>query len=570
MCGRFLGSLSHLLRLMYDTSLIGLHMDFSAAADDVIWISNLGVDCVVGCNPDERGRNQPIVATIGLHGVDLRECGATDDLHATVNYAVVAKRVVAYCEGAGCYTLEALATGVAAVIFSLPECSRVSRVSVRIDKPKAFNSLVAVPGVQITRSRDYFGQQRMGGAAQSVAAAEAALNASNSSGHHPTITAYLAVGSNLGDRVGNIEAAVQLLEDGASTGASTRGAFLRVVDTSWLYETPAAYVTDQPPFINGALRVETNLTPLELLRHIKANVEGALGREKSIRFGPRCIDVDIAFYGEAGVVLEAGGDGGGEPLLQIPHPRIAERDFVLGPLADICAEYVHPLTRLSVAAMLRRLPSVALQRVLPLHSLHQAQRTDGGGGAPLLLQLGARTHIMGIVNVTPDSFSDGGEADGIDAAVARGLAMAADGAVIIDVGGQSTRPGASHVSPDEEAARVLPVVRALRAALPPAVAISVDTFYASVAAGAVAAGATLVNDVSGGTRDGDMLATVAKLRVRRGGGGGARAGGEVTGMGPLVCMAIAEGKEADSSRVLMISIEKNSCSTTIIISDYRD
>jgi dihydropteroate synthase len=113
---------------------------------------------------------------------------------------------------------------------------------------------------------------------------------------------------------------------------------------------------------------------------------------------------------------------------------------------------------------------------------------------------------MGVLNVTPDSFSDGGRYSSLDAAVEHGREMAADGAHLVDVGGESTRPGSGRVDADTEAARVLPVVRALVDA---GVAISLDTTRASVADAALAAGATLVNDVSGGLADPDMARVVA-------------------------------------------------------------
>jgi dihydropteroate synthase len=114
---------------------------------------------------------------------------------------------------------------------------------------------------------------------------------------------------------------------------------------------------------------------------------------------------------------------------------------------------------------------------------------------------------MGVVNVTPDSFSDGGQFLDADAAVAHGRALAEHGAAVLDVGGESTRPGAAPVSPDEEAARVVPVVRTLAAA--GGVPVSIDTTKASVAAAAIEAGARIVNDVSAARHDPDMLAVVA-------------------------------------------------------------
>jgi len=114
---------------------------------------------------------------------------------------------------------------------------------------------------------------------------------------------------------------------------------------------------------------------------------------------------------------------------------------------------------------------------------------------------------MGVVNVTPDSFSDGGRFADVDAAVAHGLALAGSGAAVLDVGGESTRPGAGAVDPAEELRRTLPVVRELVAASD--VPVSIDTTKAAVAAAALDAGAMIVNDVSGGAADDGMLRVVA-------------------------------------------------------------
>lgn len=132
------------------------------------------------------------------------------------------------------------------------------------------------------------------------------------------------------------------------------------------------------------------------------------------------------------------------------------------------------------------------------------------GGLPAQLTGLHRTLVMGVVNVTPDSFSDGGRFLDTDAAVAHGLELVADGADLVDVGGESTRPGAQRVDAHEELRRVLPVVRALATQ---GVAVSVDTMRAAVAAAALEAGAAMVNDVSGGLADPDMLAVVRHARA---------------------------------------------------------
>ncbi len=121
-----------------------------------------------------------------------------------------------------------------------------------------------------------------------------------------------------------------------------------------------------------------------------------------------------------------------------------------------------------------------------------------------------RCAVMGVVNVTPDSFSDGGRWFDTAAAVKRGLELVAQGADLVDVGGESTRPGASRVDADEELRRVVPVVRGLASE---GVTVSVDTMRAAVAEQAVAAGAVLVNDVSGGLADPGMIPAVAAADV---------------------------------------------------------
>lgn len=124
---------------------------------------------------------------------------------------------------------------------------------------------------------------------------------------------------------------------------------------------------------------------------------------------------------------------------------------------------------------------------------------------------GKRTYLMGILNVTPDSFSDGGDFNTLETAIAQAKKMVADGADIIDIGGQSTRPSAEQISLTEELNRVIPVIKTLRQAV--SLPLSIDTTRASVAQAAVEAGADIVNDISGGTYDADMLPVVACLGV---------------------------------------------------------
>jgi dihydropteroate synthase len=128
-----------------------------------------------------------------------------------------------------------------------------------------------------------------------------------------------------------------------------------------------------------------------------------------------------------------------------------------------------------------------------------------------IVDLSKRGMIMGVLNVTPDSFSDGNEFFECGAAVERGIQMASEGADIIDVGGESTRPGAEPVSTDRELERVIPVIKRLRAKID--IPISIDTSKSEVANAALDAGASIINDVTAGRADDQMLSLAAKQKA---------------------------------------------------------
>ncbi|MGO4185170.1 dihydropteroate synthase [Paenibacillus sp. TAF43_2] len=130
-------------------------------------------------------------------------------------------------------------------------------------------------------------------------------------------------------------------------------------------------------------------------------------------------------------------------------------------------------------------------------------------GSGTRLELGGRTVIMGILNATPDSFSDGGSYTSVDAALARAKAMVEEGADIIDIGGESTRPGFEPVGVEEELRRILPVIQALRKALPH-IPLSIDTYKAETARHALEAGAHIINDIWGLKGDPNMAAVAAE------------------------------------------------------------
>jgi 2-amino-4-hydroxy-6-hydroxymethyldihydropteridine diphosphokinase len=144
---------------------------------------------------------------------------------------------------------------------------------------------------------------------------------------------YLALGSNLGDRMGNLTSAVKHLSQK-----------IKIKKLSSVYETEPMYVKQQPLFLNAVLSASTKLTPIQLLHFIK-DIESALGRQPSYRNAPRLIDIDILFYGDR--VIDTS-------KLTIPHPRITERAFVLVPLAEIAPELFHPATHKKVKDLLAK------------------------------------------------------------------------------------------------------------------------------------------------------------------------------------------------------------------------
>ena len=148
-------------------------------------------------------------------------------------------------------------------------------------------------------------------------------------------TVYLSLGSNLGDRQSNLRNAIgRLLELGD------------VVEVSSLYETEPVEVTDQPWFLNCAVAVRTELLPREFLAGILA-IEKSMGRVRTQPKGPRVIDIDILLFGQQTI---------NTPELTVPHPAMAERRFVLVPLAEIAPEVVHPTTQESIRELLSKLP----------------------------------------------------------------------------------------------------------------------------------------------------------------------------------------------------------------------
>ncbi|MHB0987957.1 MAG: 2-amino-4-hydroxy-6-hydroxymethyldihydropteridine diphosphokinase [Bellilinea sp.] len=153
---------------------------------------------------------------------------------------------------------------------------------------------------------------------------------------------YLALGTNLGDRMLNLAHALTLLPPA-----------VKLLRCSRVYETPPWGYLDQPNFLNMVIEGETGLVPLELLERLKF-LEEKIGREKSVRYGPRLIDLDILFMD--GLQLHS-------ERLEIPHPRLAERAFVLAPLADLAPDLEHPVTQATIRELLAKVDCSGISAV---------------------------------------------------------------------------------------------------------------------------------------------------------------------------------------------------------------
>ncbi|KAI5293902.1 trifunctional dihydropteroate synthetase [Ascosphaera acerosa] len=318
----------------------------------------------------------------------------------------------------------------------------------------------------------------------------AALGEGLNGGAGRAATAYIALGSNMGDRLAMLERSLQLME--------AQG--IHVTRTSSLYETAPMYATDQDPFLNGVCEIETDLAPIDLLNALQS-IENEMGRVKIIDKGPRVIDLDVLLYNDITY---------SDARLTIPHKLMLEREFVLRPLCQLIPNKCPPVPDAPR-------PYQSILKCLPPAKPRPISMTPVSPRFPAHLNASdpARaTHVMAVLNVTPDSFSDGGQHSPTDL---QSLAddvrrMIRAGATIIDIGGESTRPSSTPVGAEEEIRRVLPAIKMIRS-MPEAacVAISIDTYRASVAEAAVAAGADIINDISAGTLDPEMFPTMARL-----------------------------------------------------------
>lgn len=268
---------------------------------DEIRIEGLEVFARHGVYPEEKEKGQTFVVNTVLY-TDIRRAGVRDDLDCTTNYGEVCRFITEWMQENTCRLLEAVAEKLSKAI--LLKYMLVTAVDLEIRKPQAPIPLpVECVSVKVHRSWH---------------------------------RAYLALGSNMGDREGYINGAVSTLQ------AHPQIRVKKIADM--IYAKPYG-MAEQEDFLNGAAEVETLLTPWELLDAVH-EIENAAGRTRVTRWGPRTLDIDILFYDK--LVCESEG-------LVIPHPDIQNRDFVLEPLCMLAPNLRHPILEKTVAELLQDL-----------------------------------------------------------------------------------------------------------------------------------------------------------------------------------------------------------------------
>jgi len=284
----------------------------------------------------------------------------------------------------------------------------------------------------------------------------------------------LGLGSNVGDRLAYLRRALHFIRLIPQ---------LRVKQVSPVYLSDALLPKNAPnswdmPYLNLAIRCETSLTPYDLLSHTK-QVEINLGRKPGQNWGPRVIDVDILAWDDLVQYDEA---------LHIPHECLHERPFALWPLADVAPHWIYPLpgpyqgkTAIEMVAGSR------FSGDAPFHTRQIQQRID-------------TSQLVGILNITPNSFSDGGKFSSVHHALIQAKELINAGADIIDIGAEATGPDAISITAEQEWLRLEPLLTTLIPELSKQFIqpkISIDTRHAGTAQKALQLGVDWINDVSG-------------------------------------------------------------------------
>lgn len=281
---------------------------------------------------------------------------------------------------------------------------------------------------------------------------------------------YISAGSNQGNRGEYLRMAAQLLAPA-----------VKILRTSELYLTEPWGYKPQPSFYNLVWEAETDLDPDSLLKHFK-EIEKRIGRVKTLRYGPRVIDLDILLYDDRVIQSQN---------LTIPHAMMRERRFVLQPLCDLIPMEPDPVTKKTWFELLQACPEGGVEKLDETLNYEQP-----------LINWGLRTYTMGIVNLTPDSFSGDGLMNGqnpVTGALRRCEAFLENGADILDFGAESTRPGFEEISGKTEIMRLIPVLKEVRRRFPKAL-LSADSRKADVIKAALDCGIDWINN-TGDSKD---------------------------------------------------------------------
>lgn len=417
-----------------------------------------------------------------------------------VLFREVIDSVVSYVENSNFKTVETLVSRVSQLILQNNE-DTVKSVDVKVTKPNAINY---TEGVGVS-SKFNFGDFHNVPTLETENPNELLFNlpVKQKEIEDKEHTVYIAFGLNVGNQMAQIRHALDLLNQYK----------VKVLATSLMYLSKPMYFKDQPNFYNGVFKATTRQTPHQLLATLKKIEYEHIDRKKDFSNGPRLIDLDIILYDDVCVNTED---------LVVPHKLMLERTFVMEPLCELIPpNFIHPVTLEPVHHHLHQLLKAesdgSIQELSHLEQLVPMPRLDGDVNPLKFDQLhnSRETLIMGILNTTPDSFSDGGANYGKDLAEveANALALVEQGASIIDIGGVLTRPGSTEPLEEEEIKRVVPFVKMIRQSSHPklqSVVISIDTYRAKVAAAALEAGADIINDVLMGLYEPEIFDVVAK------------------------------------------------------------
>lgn len=486
---------------------------------EIYKISNLELFTIIGVFTFERLQKQKV-------SLDLR-IESPIGLDKTSSIKTIIDYTVEYVENSNFKTVEALVESVGKVISQTIISSNRNDINIDVRVTK-LSAITDTDGVGVSATKNI----RQLDLLKSISLENSDLSEASSFNlpveHKDTTaaifdgewnTSYLAFGSNIGDRLEYITLALDLL---------TSNSKIKVSSISSLFESEPMYFKDQSPFMNGCIEIKTQLSPHDLLKFCKQIEYEELKRVKHFDNGPRCIDLDIILY------LNSHGDHimlNTENLI-VPHPRMLERTFVLEPLCELIPpSLLHPVTAEPIVNYLNQIYSNlnnedTLWKLVPLPTLNGSQRflrykTEyelNPLTSELVKKTVSPTYIMGIINTTPDSFSDGGnnfnniekQLDSVKEMIQEVFKL--HETIIIDIGGCSTRPNSKQTSIEEELSRTIDLIKAIRKCkdLPQEkIILSIDTYRSEVAKQAILAGVDVINDISGATFDPKILNVVA-------------------------------------------------------------